>query len=92
MWLRAGAPCVLLLQVPLISITESIRQRLKSDTWGNYVFWLTFCIIGQPVSLLMYVHDYIFLKGGYRHLTGTPPLVGAAAGAGSAAQDYLREA
>jgi diacylglycerol O-acyltransferase-1 len=80
---------VLLLQVPLISLTEKLRQRLKSDTWGNYAFWLTFCIIGQPVCLLMYVHDYLFTHGGYRQLSSN--IVGQAAAAG-AAGEYLRDA
>lgn len=79
--------CVL--QVPLISITEKIRQRLKSDTWGNYFFWLAFCMIGQPVSLLMYVHDYMFQTGGYKQINGSDLLSQAAAGS---VVDYLREA
>lgn len=75
--------------MPLISLTEALRKRLKSDTYGNYAFWLTFCMIGQPVSLLMYVHDYMFTTGGYSQLSGSdllsPALVGGV-------QDYLREA
>lgn len=84
---------LLLLQVPLISLTEKLRQRLKSDTWGNYAFWLTFCIIGQPVCLLMYVHDYIYTHGGYRQLSSN--IIGQATAAGAAAGlvgDYLRDA
>ena len=73
----------------MISLTEKIRQRLKSDTWGNYAFWLTFCMIGQPVSILMYVHDYMFQTGGYKTISGTD-LLGPAAAPGLA--DYLREA
>lgn len=84
---------LMLLQVPLISLTEKLRQRLKSDTWGNYAFWLTFCIIGQPVCLLMYVHDYIYTHGGYRQLSSN--IVGQATAAGAVAGlagDYLRDA
>lgn len=83
----AAAPCRP--QVPLISLTEALRKRLKSDTWGNYAFWLTFCIIGQPVSLLMYVHDYMFQTGGYKQLSGSDLLNPAMAGG---VHDYLRDA
>lgn len=81
--------CHLLPQVPLVSLTEKIRQRLKSDTWGNYTFWMTFCMIGQPVSLLMYVHDYIFNAQGYGQLSQGESIHQAAQGA---LHDYLREA
>lgn len=87
--LRGWAFWGIMLQVPLISLTEKLRQRLKSDTWGNYAFWLTFCIIGQPVCLLMYVHDYLFTHGGYRQLSSN--IVGQAAAAG-AVGEYLRDA
>jgi hypothetical protein len=69
---------------------------LKSDTWGNYAFWLTFCIIGQPVCLLMYVHDYMFQQAGSHNLK---VLQGPASPAGllvsqavAGSVDYLRDA
>jgi hypothetical protein len=71
-------------QVPLIYITEALKKRLKSDTWGNYCFWLTFCMIGQPVSLLMYVHDYMYYKGGPAGVAGAASSSKAAAVAGGA--------
>lgn len=46
-------------QVPLVLLTERIRKKLNRDDWGNYVFWITFCVVGQPVSVLMYYHDYM---------------------------------
>ena len=48
-----------LLQVPLIMMTDALRKKLNRDDWGNYVFWITFCVVGQPVSVLMYYHDYV---------------------------------
>jgi hypothetical protein len=78
-------------QVPLITLTEKIRQRLKSDTWGNYAFWLTFCIIGQPVCLLMYVHDYMFQQAGsYKQVASPAAVLVSQAAVGNL--DYLREA
>lgn len=86
---QCAAAAAVCLQVPLISLTEALRQRLKSDTWGNYAFWLTFCMIGQPVSLLMYVHDYMFQAGGYKRLSGSD-LINPVMGGG--VHDYLRDA
>jgi hypothetical protein len=48
-------------QVPLVMLTEHIKTRLKSDTWGNYMFWITFCMVGQPVSVLTYYHDWVVM-------------------------------
>jgi diacylglycerol O-acyltransferase-1 len=50
--------------VPLVLLTEYLKKRLKSDTWGNYLFWITFCMVGQPVSVLTYYHDWVVLHRG----------------------------
>lgn len=50
----------IMLQVPLVLITEHIHKRLKRDEAGNIVFWLTFCVVGQPLSVLLYYHDYLY--------------------------------
>lgn len=26
---------------------------------GNYFFWLTFCIFGQPACILLYYYDFV---------------------------------
>lgn len=26
---------------------------------GNYIFWATFCIVGQPAAILLYYYDYV---------------------------------
>uniref|UniRef100_A0A7R9VM43 O-acyltransferase n=1 Tax=Chlamydomonas euryale TaxID=1486919 RepID=A0A7R9VM43_9CHLO len=54
----------IMLQVPLIIISEKIKRRLNSDQWGNIMFWLSFCIVGQPVCTLIYYHDYMKINGG----------------------------
>ncbi|KAG2493012.1 hypothetical protein HYH03_008675 [Edaphochlamys debaryana] len=56
---RLWAFCGIMLQVPLIMLTEKLRQRLRRDELGNYVFWITFCVVGQPVCVLLYYHDYV---------------------------------
>lgn len=49
-------PLLLLLhapQVPLITLTEVLRNKLKADTLGNMVFWASFCVFGQPMCLVL---------------------------------------
>ena len=45
---------VALVQVPMIYITELIKRRSNNATWGNLVFWASFCILGQPLAVMMY--------------------------------------
>jgi diacylglycerol O-acyltransferase-1 len=52
----------IMLQVPLVSLTESLRRRLRSDALGNLIFWGSFCVLGQPVAVLAYFHDYMVLQ------------------------------
>ena len=40
-------------QVPLIIMTELLRKKLKMDTFGNMVFWASFCVLGQPMCLVL---------------------------------------
>jgi diacylglycerol O-acyltransferase-1 len=46
------------LQVPLMYFTEAVKRKFKNDRFGNVVFWLSFCIIGQPLVLIIYYHDW----------------------------------
>jgi hypothetical protein len=40
-------------QVPLITLTEVLRNKLKADIFGNMVFWVSFCVFGQPMCLVL---------------------------------------
>ena len=42
--------------------TGWLKKRLKNDQIGNYIFWVTFCIVGQPTSLILYYHDWMLTK------------------------------
>eukprot|EP01130_Rhizamoeba_saxonica_P007219 TRINITY_DN2914_c0_g1_i2.p1 TRINITY_DN2914_c0_g1~~TRINITY_DN2914_c0_g1_i2.p1 ORF type:complete len:471 (-),score=43.11 TRINITY_DN2914_c0_g1_i2:641-2017(-) len=42
-------------QIPVILFTENY---FKGSTFGNFFFWFTFCIVGQPMVLLLYYHDW----------------------------------
>lgn len=49
----------ILLQVPLIAISKALVRFLQTEQLGNIFFWLTFCIFGQPICVLLYYHDYL---------------------------------
>jgi diacylglycerol O-acyltransferase-1 len=42
----------------LNSYAKSQPSRSKSGMMGNYVFWLSFCILGQPLGVLMYYRSW----------------------------------
>eukprot|EP01129_Flabellula_baltica_P007901 TRINITY_DN3103_c0_g1_i1.p1 TRINITY_DN3103_c0_g1~~TRINITY_DN3103_c0_g1_i1.p1 ORF type:complete len:464 (+),score=58.53 TRINITY_DN3103_c0_g1_i1:40-1392(+) len=44
-------------QVPTMIFTE---KYFKNTTTGNFIFWFFFCILGQPMGLLLYFHDYTY--------------------------------
>ena len=49
----------MLLQAPLI-IMGYILEKILGDsnkTLGNIIFWISFCIFGQPCLILLYYHD-----------------------------------
>lgn len=80
--LLVSAPCHLLrlyafagmmTQVPLIALTNAINERLPSSRAGNVLFWLVFCVVGQPMCLVLYFHDTV-------SESGAPAVAGAAAG------------
>ncbi|KAI5074529.1 hypothetical protein GOP47_0010490 [Adiantum capillus-veneris] len=63
-----GIPCLMfrcwaflgiMFQVPLIVLTNYLHRRFQSAMVGNMIFWFFFCIVGQPISVLLYYHDYI---------------------------------
>ncbi|KAF2763568.1 hypothetical protein EJ05DRAFT_472462 [Pseudovirgaria hyperparasitica] len=46
----------MLFQVPLIILTDPLN-RLKGSVWkvlGNAIFWISFCLVGQPLAALLY--------------------------------------
>ena len=46
-------------QVPLVLLTDRLKKVARNDQYGNMLFWLTFCIIGQPTAMIMYYHDWV---------------------------------
>eukprot|EP00240_Pyramimonas_obovata_P003049 CAMPEP_0118923662 /NCGR_PEP_ID=MMETSP1169-20130426/2102_1 /TAXON_ID=36882 /ORGANISM="Pyramimonas obovata, Strain CCMP722" /LENGTH=671 /DNA_ID=CAMNT_0006864679 /DNA_START=317 /DNA_END=2332 /DNA_ORIENTATION=- len=60
--LRGWAFWGIMSQLPLIPLTKWMNKYLKNEQAGNIVFWLVFCIFGQPLCILLYVHDYLLTK------------------------------
>lgn len=53
----------IMFQVPLVLITNYLQRKLKSSMVGNMTFWFIFCILGQPMCVLLYYHDLMNQKG-----------------------------
>ena len=49
----------MLFQLPLVYLTDALKDRLKNEQVGNIIFWLSFCVVGQPMCVLLYYHDWI---------------------------------
>jgi len=57
--LRCWAFLGIMLQVPLVFLTNRIQERYQNSMVGNMVFWFFFCIVGQPMCVLLYYHDVV---------------------------------
>jgi len=46
----------MVIQVPLIAITDTLNRWLgrNGQVAGNVIFWISFCLLGQPFAALMY--------------------------------------
>ncbi|VFQ62802.1 unnamed protein product [Cuscuta campestris] len=54
---RCWAFLGIMFQVPLVVLTNYLRDRFGSSVVGNIIFWCFFSIYGQPMCLLLYYHD-----------------------------------
>ena len=44
-------------QVPMLPVSSWIKRKTKATAFeqaGNYLFWVTFCFLGQPAAVLLY--------------------------------------
>ncbi|KAJ2454153.1 hypothetical protein EV183_001755 [Coemansia sp. RSA 2336] len=47
-------------QIPLIQLTQwLVRWRGPESGLGNAVFWISFCIVGQPLGVVQYYYSWI---------------------------------
>ncbi|KAF2498079.1 hypothetical protein BU16DRAFT_548992 [Lophium mytilinum] len=46
----------MMLQIPLIFITDRIQKMkgVSGKVAGNVIFWISFCLVGQPLAALLY--------------------------------------
>ncbi|KAJ1917888.1 hypothetical protein H4219_002932 [Mycoemilia scoparia] len=50
----------MLMQVPLIYLTHTlVKWRGEESGLGNMVFWVSFCIVGQPFLVVRYYYDWM---------------------------------
>ena len=55
-------------QIPLIAITDFLLRwkTYGGRVIGNSVFWITFCIVGQPLAMLLYFFSWQAKYGSLR--------------------------
>ncbi|KAJ2717260.1 hypothetical protein H4R19_000012 [Coemansia spiralis] len=50
----------MMMQIPLIPLTQwLVRWRGPESGLGNAVFWISFCIVGQPLGVVQYYHTWV---------------------------------
>jgi len=60
---KAYAFLGMFLQIPLMRISTFAQERL-GNRWGNVIVWMSL-IIGQPLAVLMYYHDFVVQHYGH---------------------------
>lgn len=52
--IQCWAFTAMLLQVPMIMLSKEYLRRFPGSSFGNVFFWITLCIFGQPMCVLLY--------------------------------------
>eukprot|EP00934_Nitzschia_sp_Nitz4_P005227 Nitzschia sp. Nitz4//scaffold3_size479765//359709//362095//NITZ4_000149-RA/size479765-augustus-gene-1.619-mRNA-1//-1//CDS//3329550905//5217//frame0 len=55
-------------QIPLVVVTKYLYRKYPDSSVGNILFWVSFCLVGQPMAILLYSIDYTY--GAYRDTPG----------------------
>ncbi|KAK9719086.1 hypothetical protein K7432_005035 [Basidiobolus ranarum] len=45
-------------QIPMVMLTGMISQKFPKSSAGNIVFWVSFCILGQPFMVVSYYYQW----------------------------------
>jgi hypothetical protein len=45
-------------QLPLVMVTKFLYRKFPGSSVGNILFWVSFCVVGQPMAILLYTIDY----------------------------------
>mmetsp|Transcript_45251 Transcript_45251/g.141842 ORF Transcript_45251/g.141842 Transcript_45251/m.141842 type:complete len:809 (-) Transcript_45251:73-2499(-) len=58
--IRAWAFLAMMGQIPLVALSKTIAKFLgeNNKAVGNIMFWVSFCILGQPLAVLLYYYDF----------------------------------
>lgn len=56
----------MMMQIPLVAITKYAAQ--KSPSSGNMIFWISFCLVGQPMATLLYTVDFQYTQQHAQHV------------------------
>jgi len=57
--IQGWAFMAMLLQVPLIAVTRQYLKWFPGSSFGNYFFWVTLCVFGQPMCIILYYRAWI---------------------------------
>lgn len=49
----------MMVQIPLVFIMEKLKGVLSGTQVGNVVFWVCFCMVGEPIAVLIYAHNVL---------------------------------
>jgi diacylglycerol O-acyltransferase 1 len=52
----------MMMQMPLVALTKYLYRTFPGTSIGNMVFWCMFCVVGQPMAVLLYTADYQYSK------------------------------
>jgi len=46
----------MIVQLPLVQVTDPLgkMQGINGKIVGNCIFWVSFCLVGQPLAALLY--------------------------------------
>jgi hypothetical protein len=47
----------MMMQIPLVALTKYLYRKYPGSI-GNMIFWLSFCVVGQPMAVFLYAVDY----------------------------------
>lgn len=64
----------MIMQIPLVGITKYIWKKFPGSSLGNVIFWLSFCVVGQPMAIVLYTIDYQYAKQHFE-MTGETDVV-----------------
>ncbi|KAJ8599368.1 hypothetical protein CTAYLR_007027 [Chrysophaeum taylorii] len=77
----------MLAQMPLIALTNFLADKIPSKSrLGNVLFWISFCVIGQPLCIMIYTHQFVAVHAAEDG--GTTTFRDDSAPAAAAAADY----